>query len=405
MAKGPVGKAERGKPGAKQKSPKGKTTGAMTLPPGFATGMEELFDVLLEQVENSRWTPEIDEAQEIALEAMEAPTSAKRIALARKALALSPLCADAYSILAAEAKNPEDEVLLLRQAVEAGAKSLGEDAFVEDAGMFWGVLETRPYMRALQQLAVVLWEVGERDEALRHYRELLRLNPNDNQGNRYLLMDALLESGADDEAVALLKRYKDDGTAAWDWSKALLTFRRKGNSAAARKDLSRAIESNPHVVGYLLGREPLPAEEPEFIGYGDKSEAATYVPAALVAWRATSGALEWVEAAAAPLATGRVPEAEALSEEDRVDDAVLALLLLGLHDGNRAWKTFDWDALGRLHEKGMVENPAGKAKSVALTDEGLRRAEILFDRLFGEPSTSPPTIDPTTSKRKRQRPA
>ena len=41
-------------------------------------------------------------------------------------------------------------------------------------------------------------------------------------------------------------------------------------------------------------------------------------------------------------------------DTDRIDDAVLALLLLGLHDGCRAWKGFDWNAMDRLHEKGMI---------------------------------------------------
>jgi hypothetical protein len=69
-------------------------------------------------------------------------------------------------------------------------------------------------------------------------------------------------------------------------------------------------------------------------------------------------------------------------DTDRIDQAVLALLYLGLHDGCRAWKGFDWDAMDRLHEKGMISNPASRAKSVVLTDEGLREAERLFRELF-----------------------
>lgn len=71
-------------------------------------------------------------------------------------------------------------------------------------------------------------------------------------------------------------------------------------------------------------------------------------------------------------------------DTERIDDAVLALLLLGLHDGHRAWKSFYWDAMGRLHEKGLISDPVGKATSVALTDEGLQRAEALLQSLFGK---------------------
>jgi hypothetical protein len=67
---------------------------------------------------------------------------------------------------------------------------------------------------------------------------------------------------------------------------------------------------------------------------------------------------------------------------DRIDDAVLALLLLGLHDGDRAWKSFDWEAMGRLHAKGLISDPVGKAKSVALSQEGLNQAQALLQSLF-----------------------
>jgi len=69
-------------------------------------------------------------------------------------------------------------------------------------------------------------------------------------------------------------------------------------------------------------------------------------------------------------------------DTDRIDDAVLALLYITLHDYCRAWKGFDWEAMNRLHQKGMIENPVGKTKSVVLTTEGLRRSQELFEKMF-----------------------
>jgi hypothetical protein len=69
-------------------------------------------------------------------------------------------------------------------------------------------------------------------------------------------------------------------------------------------------------------------------------------------------------------------------DEDRIDEAVLALLYLGRHEGDRAWKGFDWTAMNRLHEKGFITDPVSKAKSVVFTEEGLREAERLFRQLF-----------------------
>jgi len=71
-------------------------------------------------------------------------------------------------------------------------------------------------------------------------------------------------------------------------------------------------------------------------------------------------------------------------DEDKIDDAVLALLRLTLHDERRAWKGFDWDALDRLHRKGLIGDPVGKAKSVVLTDEGLARSAALLETLFAK---------------------
>lgn len=74
-------------------------------------------------------------------------------------------------------------------------------------------------------------------------------------------------------------------------------------------------------------------------------------------------------------------------DQDKVDEATLALLWLTAHRdefGSRAWKSFDWSTMERLHEKGLISNPKAKAKSVALTDEGEERAKQLFQQMFGK---------------------
>lgn len=330
----------------------------------------------------------LDLAQEKAFDAMEAPRSRERIALAREALALSPLCGDAYLVLARETADANKALDLYRRAVAVGAEALGEAAFQHDVGSFWGLLETRPYMRARHELALALWRLGHREEAVGHYDEMLRLNPNDNQGIRYLLIDALLELGREAEAGAHLKRYKGDGSACWTWSAALLAFRRTGNSAAARKALAKAVEANRHVAAYLLGEKPLPPTLPGYIGVGDESEAVSYAYHAAKAWAVAPGAKEWAAGALAIAIreNGDPPdtEDEAEADIDRIDQAVLALLVHGLHDEIRAWKTFDWEALDRLHAKGLIDNPVGRAKSVVFTEAGLEAAMEAYRMLFAK---------------------
>jgi hypothetical protein len=71
----------------------------------------------------------------------------------------------------------------------------------------------------------------------------------------------------------------------------------------------------------------------------------------------------------------------------KLDEVVLALLHLNTRteDGvTRAWKSFDWDSLDRLHAQGFISDPKSKTKSVVFTEEGSRRAEGLFQRHFGK---------------------
>jgi Domain of unknown function (DUF6429) len=69
-------------------------------------------------------------------------------------------------------------------------------------------------------------------------------------------------------------------------------------------------------------------------------------------------------------------------DPQKIDEAVLALLWLTLHEECRAWKSFDWGAMNRLHEKGLISNPATRNKSVVLTEEGLTKAKRLALKLF-----------------------
>ncbi len=74
-------------------------------------------------------------------------------------------------------------------------------------------------------------------------------------------------------------------------------------------------------------------------------------------------------------------------DEDKIDEYTLALLYLVTHErqeglGARAWKGFDWDTMNRLHEKGYISNPIGKAKSVGMSEEGFQKGKGLFERHF-----------------------
>lgn len=131
------------------------------------------------------------------------------------ALKLDPTCADAFLIQGAieeQAGKLDAAKATYERAMALAAEQLGAEVFTKEARKanlppFWAATETRGYMRARQALAMVLWKQGHLKEAVGHFKALLRLNPNDNQGNRELLIDCLQELGDDQEIQLALKRY------------------------------------------------------------------------------------------------------------------------------------------------------------------------------------------------------
>ena len=211
------------KPWKKAATPKQPTDDSIRPPLPDRRGMEGFMAGLFGGRHGSDPT---EAAQDIMYEAWEATTRSKRIALARKALEVSPLCADAYVLLAEEEARSGEEVLdYYQQGVEAGEMALGSEGFEEYAGHFWGFLETRPYMRARAGLAAALWRLGRHQEAMGHYQAMLKLNPNDNQGIRYVLAGHLLARDDIKALKKLIRQYEDDGAAAWLYTQALLAFR------------------------------------------------------------------------------------------------------------------------------------------------------------------------------------
>ena len=65
----------------------------------------------------------------------------------------------------------------------------------------------------------------------------------------------------------------------------------------------------------------------------------------------------------------------------KIDEATLALLYLvswkeGL--GVRAWKSFDWDTMNRLHEKGWISDPKSKNEIGGVDRKRLSRITRAF---------------------------
>jgi len=237
----------------------------------------------------------LEEAQDIMYAAFDCSDPADRIELAREALEICEDCADAWVVLAEEGARSVEEIgEFYAKGVTAGERALGKQTFEESKGHFWGLLETRPYMRASFGLACWKCANGKRKAAVRRYRRLLELNPNDNQGARYHLLAALLELQQHDAVHELLGEYETDGTACWAYGCALLCYREEQDSAEARSLRQHALGCNPYVPLYLARHRRLPKRLPEYIRIGDKTEAIAYTVDYRKCWVDTPGAIGWM---------------------------------------------------------------------------------------------------------------
>ncbi len=237
----------------------------------------------------------LEQAQELATVAFEIPEPEERVRMARRALKLSELCADAYVILARDAATELGEARYFWERALAAAEAvLGKGMFLEAEGSFWELDQTRPYMRARIGLATNLRALGNSEASVSHAGEMLRLNPADHQGARYWLVSWLIEDGRLGEAKVLLSDYEGDPSVHWAYSNLLLSLAEDvPREDAVQEKFRMALRVNPFVPAQLLGEE-LPADvgpEDLIVRADAAAEAAEYSVFGSNAWRARPDAI------------------------------------------------------------------------------------------------------------------
>jgi uncharacterized protein YecA (UPF0149 family) len=234
-----------------------------------------------------------ERARNLIYDAMQAEGK-QRFRLAEEALALNPNCVDAYVILAEKTKSLEEAILLYEKGIQAGERDLGKAFFTENKGYFWGLIETRPFMRAKLHYAEALSLLEKRNEAMLQYEELLELNPMDNQGVRYSLFVAYLDSDKYKKAHSLLEQY-EEASAQAAFNELLLELAENGFTAQAHMLLKKAKKTNKYVLAYLTGKKRLPAYPPDYYSMGDEDEAIVYADMHLHLWGKIDGLKEWLK--------------------------------------------------------------------------------------------------------------
>lgn len=254
------------------------------------------------------------------------PSVERQRAVAQFALTLDPFCVEGYFLQGRVAERAQDYQrarIGYERAMEIGALHLGPAVVTslrerkKRDVTFWLDLSTRPYMRARNALAFLLWQdLGDLPGALVHFQALLALDPSDHQGNRMALLCLLLELGDDEKLGSELARHRfypsptdeleEVSDTFWHYTQACRLYRLAGTAPEdtdahrrALQALQQAFEENSLVPALLCRKnEPGRTRNKGIDSSAEELEAAEYVSLAKNGWQKTPGALQWMEAAA-----------------------------------------------------------------------------------------------------------
>jgi tetratricopeptide (TPR) repeat protein len=234
----------------------------------------------------------MEQAQDLIFEAIELP-DVDGYQLALKALQLDSDCIEAYEYLGSLEPIFETAILYYKNGIDISKRIYAKTHFKDGIGNFWMIHETRPFMRCMQALADCLRHMNRFHDAISIYEEMIRLNPNDNQGVRDQLLLCLLRINDYNKFIKYDKLYKDDHGAFPSFNRALFAFKTLGSSPRSIGILQHAAESNKHVIPRLLMKE-ISDEFPEGYGMGDEKEAKYYCFFAHEIWHETKGVIDWI---------------------------------------------------------------------------------------------------------------
>lgn len=235
------------------------------------------FDKDSDVEEETNWLPHSssrNQAQSILYDA-QMTNGPKQKELIKEALSIHPNSPDAYLLLAENAYEDSEFGRLVLQAIQAGEKDLGKAFLLKNKGSFWGILETRPYMRAKEVYANYLFEIGETEQALTHAEALLLLNPKDNQGIRYLLLPIYIELNDLTKAQELINTYDEQSTN-FLFNQVLVEFLTNGMTLATKRYIKEANQHNSYVKDFLKGTQDMPEIDELKNQYGEEFEAFEY---------------------------------------------------------------------------------------------------------------------------------
>jgi len=234
-----------------------------------------------------------DEANELLQLAYQSENNAKSVKISKEAYDLDPFLSDALLNIANRGKfSFHEKLMYLHEALRISAALIPEENFKSKKHPFWLDIDTRPFMRTMHSLGIIYHEAEMYEFAEFYWSFCLDLNPNDNQGIRYLLTNVLLHQNKTKAAKVILDKWQDS-TAQLSYARLLLGLLETNTPEKLDELWDEAFKSNPFVPKLILNRT-IPALEGPY-RMGDESEARAYLSYAYLCWNHHRDAVRWLE--------------------------------------------------------------------------------------------------------------
>ncbi len=220
----------------------------------------------------------LDDAYEILEEAQNARNEKEALRLAKKAYEKSSECFDAILFQCDLEENGIKRMKLLDDGLEFEKNRLTKEKYFdkENIGHFYGIFETRPYIRGLVIKIEYLLEEGKLRQAANICKEVLKLNENDNLCARYLLMAIYATLEEEKDMLDLYKKYPEEDLEMLFPLFAI--YYKIGNDKKAKDYLNRIDKCNSNFVKFFKGTIKTSEKiNPGYYSRGDSSEIFMYL--------------------------------------------------------------------------------------------------------------------------------
>ncbi len=218
----------------------------------------------------------LDDAYDLLQKAQQTKSKKQALKYAKEAYKTSSACFDAILFQTHLEEDPIKRMELLNRGLEEERKRLEKEKYFEkeNIGIFYGMFETRPYIKGLCFKAKYLLEDGKIKKAQDICNEIIRLNESDNTGARYLLMAIYAYLEDEKNLLKIFKKYDEESLETLFPMFAL--YYKQEDDVKAKKYLTKINKLNPNFIKFIKGEIEPTSDYYGYYSIGDLSEVLMY---------------------------------------------------------------------------------------------------------------------------------